>query len=258
MWTQRHRLWLKTVTLGMAGGADHAAGPGGRDRRAGAPPRALRARDRRDPPELAVGDTGRTVALLARDRHPDRGRVVRRDRRLRAVRPGRAADELPRAGPVRVNDRHQPPARGRSRRPGPRTPAGCWSKRPGTTERHPRSARPSPTARPANQPRRSRSRGPRNADCTAPGPDSKVGPSAAPWSPSPPPANSQGSAGRSLKSNSRHAPTTVGWVGGGPGRAGTRDLHMSNPTEGHARSHRQRYPTTNTRSCGHPDPRISG
>jgi len=33
---------------------------------------------------------------------------------------------------------------------------------------------------------------------------------------------------------------------------------MSNPTEGHARSPRQRHPTTNTMSCGHPDPRISG
>jgi transposase len=31
---------------------------------------------------------------------------------------------------------------GRSPRPGRRTPAGCWSKRPGTTESNPQSARP--------------------------------------------------------------------------------------------------------------------
>src|SRR3954453_1781587 len=40
-WTDRHRTWLKTVCL--AGGADDAAGPGGRDRRAGPPPRSPRA-----------------------------------------------------------------------------------------------------------------------------------------------------------------------------------------------------------------------
>ena len=62
-------------------------------------------------PSLAVGGAGRPAAVPARRRHADRGRLVRGDRRLRAVRPRRADDELRRPGPLRVNDRAAAPAR---------------------------------------------------------------------------------------------------------------------------------------------------
>lgn len=110
-WTDRHQGVAEDRVLGMAGGADDAARPGGRDRCAGPPPRSPGAGDRLQPARLAVGEAGRTAALLARCRHADCGRVVRRDRRLRTIRPCRAADELSRPGPVRVNDREQSPAR---------------------------------------------------------------------------------------------------------------------------------------------------
>ena len=83
----------------------------GRDRRAHAPPRPAGARDHRAAPSLAMAGPGRTVALPARDRHADRGRAVRRDRRLRTVRPSRAADELRRTRPERVE--HRPAASAR-------------------------------------------------------------------------------------------------------------------------------------------------
>ena len=44
---------------------------------------------------------GRAAALPARDRHAHRGRAVRRDRRLRALREGPSTDELRRVGPLR-------------------------------------------------------------------------------------------------------------------------------------------------------------
>ena len=55
-----------------------------------------------------------------------------------------------------------------------RTPAGCSSKRPGTTASAPATAQDPhrATSRPTPR-RRSRSRGPRNNGCTAPGPGSK-------------------------------------------------------------------------------------
>jgi len=93
------------------------------------------------------------------------------------------------------------------------------------------SAPSSPTARPASRPRRSQSPGQHNAGCTAPGPGSSNAPSAARSSPSPRPANSPDSAGRSAKSNSTR-PTTllsVGWVGGGPARAGNPRLRYEQP-----------------------------
>ena len=77
----------------VAGGAINAARPAGRDRRAHLPPRAARARDHRPAAQLTVGAAGRPAALPARSRHAHRRRVVRRDRRLRAVRPAGAADE---------------------------------------------------------------------------------------------------------------------------------------------------------------------
>ena len=116
---------------------------------------------------------GRAVALPARDRHADRRRAVRRDRRLRTLRARRAADELRRPGPVREHDRpaaparrdHQdrlrarPPAAGRGRLALPQAP------------RDRQGAQPS--ARTASPPRRSRSPGAPSSACTAPGRGSK-------------------------------------------------------------------------------------
>ena len=83
---------------------------------------------------LALGGAGRPVAVPARGRHAHRGRAVRRDRRLRALRPRRAADELRRAGPVASATTGAAAAgSGRSPRPGPGTPGGCWSRRRGTS-----------------------------------------------------------------------------------------------------------------------------
>src|SRR5450755_1964535 len=109
-WTQRHRDWLGTVTLDCPA-AQATLLDARRDRRTGSSPRRVGARDRRDAAQLAVGGAGRPVALPARDRHALGGRAVCGDRRLRAVRPRRAADELRRAGPVRVNDRTATTAR---------------------------------------------------------------------------------------------------------------------------------------------------
>ena len=110
-WTDRHRTWLKTVCLewpaaqttllDLAGVIDVLV-------------------HRRDHLEREIVSNlpgspwqtqGRPVAVPARCGHADRGRVVRRGRRLRTVRPRRAADELPRPGPLGVNDREQSPAR---------------------------------------------------------------------------------------------------------------------------------------------------
>ena len=86
------------------------------------------------------------------------------------------------------------------------TPAGCWSKPPGTTAPGRASAARSATAKQTSRPRRSRSPGQRNDGCTAPGHASRPARSAAPSSPSPPPASSPGSPGRSPKSSNRHQP----------------------------------------------------
>src|SRR4051794_21861284 len=107
----------KDGVLGLAGGADDVAGPGGRDRRAGPPPRSPRARDRRDPARLAVGDAGRPAAVFARGRHTHRGRAVRRGRRLRTIRQARAADELSRLGALESQRRGTVAGWDRSPRP---------------------------------------------------------------------------------------------------------------------------------------------
>ena len=95
---------------------------------------------------------GRAAALPARDRHADRRRAVRRDRRLRTLRARRAADELRRAGPVREHAPASSAGSARSPRPAPATPAGCWSRPPGTTASAPPSARRSPSAKTASPP----------------------------------------------------------------------------------------------------------
>ena len=132
-WTDRHRAWLATVALEWPAAQATLLDLQGAIDALAAPPRAARARDRRVAPGLAMGGAGRAVAVPARDRHANRGRVVRGDRRLRAVRPGRAADELHRAGPVRDTRPGSSAGSGRSPRPDPGTPAGCWSRPPGTS-----------------------------------------------------------------------------------------------------------------------------
>ncbi len=195
-----------------------------------------------------MGGADRAIALLARGRHADRGRAVRGDRRLRAIREGRAADDVRRSGPVRDHDRATAPARGDHQdriraRPRLLVEAAC------TTARAPGSAQPSPPASTASHPRRSRSRGQLNGGYIAPGPASRPAPNAARSPRSPPPESSPGSAGRSPKSNN---PTpnnarspSPGWVAARHAR-GTREATMSNqPTTASTPDPRQRLPTTN-------------
>ena len=86
----------------------------------------------------------------------------------------------------------------RSPRPARDTPAGCWSRAPGTTAAHRRKARHFNAVRPDSPRTSSRSPGKPNDDCTASGNDwTPSAPSAARSSRSPSPANSPGSAGHS-------------------------------------------------------------
>ena len=91
--------------------AGDAAGRARRGRCAGAPPRAARAVDHRAAARLSVERAVQPAAMHARARHADRGRVVRRGRRLRQLPQARAADELPRTGPLR--DEQRPAAQAR-------------------------------------------------------------------------------------------------------------------------------------------------
>ena len=75
-WTQRHRQWLGTVTLAWP--AAQATMLDARRAIDAPPPRTARARDHRDaaPAHSRRGGAGRPVAMPARGRHADRGRVV--------------------------------------------------------------------------------------------------------------------------------------------------------------------------------------
>ena len=75
---------------------------------------------------------GAPAGLPARGRDADRVRAGGGDRRLAPVH--RQQHRLvPRPGPARALLRRQPRCRARSPRPATPTPAGCWSRRPGTT-----------------------------------------------------------------------------------------------------------------------------
>ena len=110
-WTQRHRQWLATVTLPWP-----AAQATMLDAR-GAIDALCHRRERLKREIIAMLPSspwvpaGRPAAMPARGRHADRGRVVRGDRRLRAVRPCRAVDELRRPGALGVDDRATASAR---------------------------------------------------------------------------------------------------------------------------------------------------
>ncbi len=105
-----------------------------------------------------------------------------------------------------------------------------------------RSARSWATDRIASPPKQSRSPGQPSSACTAPGRGSSSAPSDARSSPLPPPANSPDSPGRSLRSSEPNTDIAypVGWVGGGPARAGNPRPRYEQPAlnrvTGHARS----------------------
>ena len=110
-WTQRHHDWLGTVTLDWpAAQATLLDARGAIDALAHRREQLEREIVAMLPSSPWVVQVGR-LRCLRGDRHADRGRAVRRDRRLRAVRPRRAVDELRRPGPVGVNDRAAAPAR---------------------------------------------------------------------------------------------------------------------------------------------------
>jgi hypothetical protein len=119
-----------------------------------------------------------------------------------SIRATRAASRDPRAWRLSGWSRRRTQAAavaGRARSPsqGRCTPAGCWSRPPGTTAAHPAAARRWPPARTAS--RRTSSRSPERPSsvCTAPGNDwSASAASARRWSPSRSPASWPGSAGR--------------------------------------------------------------
>ena len=110
-WTQAHLGWLAGVRLDAAGVAAGVGGLSRRRRRVDDPPRATRDRDRPGVARLAVGADGAPVDVPARHRHPDRGRAVRRDRRLRPLRAPGAGHELSRRRAVRAFLRRAAPAR---------------------------------------------------------------------------------------------------------------------------------------------------
>ena len=235
--------WLATITLPWPAAQATMLDARGAIDALVSPPRRAGARDRRAAARLAVGGAGRAVALPARDRHADRGRAVRRDRRLRAVRQSRAADELRRAGPVQRSPPASSAGSGRSPRPGPGTPDGCWSRPPGTTAKRPAIGK-ALTDRQAGQPPEAIAiawSAQRRLHRTWTRLEKRA-PSAARSSRSPPPASSPGSAGRSPKSSNptpEHNAHPVGWVGGGPARAGNPRYSYEQPAPtraGHARS----------------------
>ena len=93
-WTDRHRAWLKTVCLEWPAAQATLLDCAGVDRRARSTAASTSSvRSSRSCPSSPWSDAGRPVAVPARGGHADRGRAVRRDRRLRAVRPRGAADE---------------------------------------------------------------------------------------------------------------------------------------------------------------------
>ena len=150
-WTQRHRQWLGTVTLDWpAAQATMLDARGAIDALCHRREQLEREIIAMLPSSPWVG-AGRPVAMPARGRHTDRGRVVRGDRRLRAVRPRRAVDELCRPGSLRVDDRATAPARvDHEDRLGARAAAAGRGRvaLPVTPEHRPRAHRPpgQPTA----------------------------------------------------------------------------------------------------------------
>ena len=172
-WTRKHRSWLTSIQFADRCLPRDAGRLPARPRRADRPPRPGRGRPRQARAQRAVRAHGRPAAVPARDRHAHRARAVRGDRRVGAVRSSRPALRLPRDRPLRAHHRRAAPARGRSPRPAPRTPAGCWSRPPTTTAAARSSARRSSAANAATRPRSSTSPGKHSAASTRAGASSR-------------------------------------------------------------------------------------
>ena len=196
------------------------------------PPRRARAPDRRAGPRLAVGaEVARLRCLRGIDTLSAVGLCAEVGDFERFARAG-AADELPRPRPVRALQRREPPARARSPSRAPGTPAGCWSRRPGTTAARRGDGRELAAARTAS-PRDGLAIAWRpSSACTAPGRAwISSAASAARSSRSPSPASWPASAGRSPQPT-EPGPARRGRGGGGqsgPSRERIRDSAMSNP-----------------------------
>ena len=116
-WTQAHLAWLAGVRLAQPASQraleDYRGAVGALMIRR----EQLERRDRARVAWLAVGADRSPVDVSARDRHADRRRVVRRDRRLHPVRAPGAGDELSRCRAVEHSS-------GERRRRGPITKSG--------------------------------------------------------------------------------------------------------------------------------------
>ena len=158
-------------------------------------------------PRRAAGRAGGTAALPARGLHADRGRALRRGRRLA---PLHRLDHrlLPRAGALGVLLRGPAGPGRRSPRPATPTPAGCWSKPPGTTVARCAPAGNAPGAPTVSPPRCGRAPRPATAACTNAGAVSSSAASArrCRWSPSP--ASSPAGAGASRCSTRTRSTST--------------------------------------------------
>ena len=138
-------------------------------RRADGPPRAARAPRSPSAARLAVGADRRAGCVPARDRHADRGRAVRGDRRLRPLRAPRAADELPRRRALRALHRRAPPARLDHQVRQPARPPAAGRGRLALPPRAARRPSSCAAARRRRARQSSRSPGRPNAACTASG-----------------------------------------------------------------------------------------
>ena len=239
-WSRKHRSWLTSVRF-----ADHASRATLAD--------YLHAHDvliaRRDQVEADLAQArdlrpvrahGRQAAVPARDRHADRARAVRRDRRVGALRSPRPALRLSRDRPLRAHHRPASAGSGRSPRPAPPTPGGCWSRRPTTTAAARPSVRRSSAASAGKHPRSSTSPGARNAASTPAGANSKT-----------PAANPAGSSRSRSPANS---PATAGRSPPAPRPART-DTHTNHPQEAHQLTLNPNNPLRLARRPEHPGSR---
>ena len=229
-WTRKHRSWLTSVRFADHGLAGDAGRLSARPRRADRPPRPGRGRARQARAHRPVRAHGRAAAVPARDRHADRARAVRRDRRVGALRSSRPALRLPRDRSLRAHHRRPAPARDRSPRPAPPTPGGCWSRPPTTTAAGPLSGRRSSAASAGTRPRSSTSPGKRNAGSTPAGASSKT-----------PAANPAGS---SRSRSPASSPPTAGRSppAAHPDRCRRHPCRRATPSRRQPRSHRSKQP----------------
>ena len=133
-WTGRARRWLRAAQRRVRHGRAGSWRSTPPTRRCWPPRPAGTGSTRRSPrwPRTASSPRGAPAGLPARGLDPDRVRAGGRDRRLAPVH-RQHHRRLPRAGAHRALLRAARGRRGRSPRPATPTPAGCWSRPPGTT-----------------------------------------------------------------------------------------------------------------------------